>query len=398
MILRMTARRILFGFACALTLLILPAPQAQAWAHQGHILITRLAARRIIDDPSAPRGLKNFLKTNMPWSFDDCRRLAEEQTVGIDPAAHPEQFDTGLDHWCTMPDQLRTLPEGREPIAPYGANESSMHFLDLEYFSPVRAYKDDLSGKPTLSDIPHDVHDPRFKRAGFVPFRVEECYGKLAAAFGATDAVAHPDDALHWAGYLAHYVQDSTQPHHATMDFKSLTYLAGHVKEIPAAATQPGGSLLALHVGKNIDPHGDLEFQLFENADPPRGQFRQEYWKDMQDDIDQLAAAAPKAEDAGSFDPFRWDLQILGDSYDYLPLIGRAARAAYASGTFDPQAFFTYQGKAHGQDLTILQLIALQNAKAVLHTERAWRSAWRAAHASPPPRDPASGPSVIRVP
>src|SRR5581483_10101710 len=255
-------------------------------------------------------------------------------------------------------------------------------------FSPARAYKDDLSGKPKLADIPHNLHDPRFKRAGFVPFRVEECYGKLAAAFGNGESVTNADDALHWAGYLAHYVQDSTQPHHATMDFKSFTYLAGHVKEIPAVATQPGGSLIALHVGKNIDPHGDLEFQLFENADPPRQQFRKEYWKDLQADINQLAAGEKpwgdhNAGSAASFDPFTWDLQILSDSYDYLPLIGRAAQAAYASGTFDPQAFFTYAGRAHGQNLAIVQLIALQNAKSVLDTERVWRLAWNSAHAKP---------------
>ena len=157
-------------------------------AHQGHILITRLAALRIIDDPSAPRGLRDFLRSQMQWSTDDCKQLATEQTVG----AHPEDieaFDIGLDRWATMPDRMKGGVVGMKKIQPYGMPEAFMHRRDLEVFSSVGYYKPDLSGKPDVERIAHNLSDRRWKRAGFLPWRVEEMYHKLAAAFGPGDEV-----------------------------------------------------------------------------------------------------------------------------------------------------------------------------------------------------------------
>jgi hypothetical protein len=352
-----------------------------AWSHQGHILLTRLAALRIIQDPSAPSGLRDFLRENMAYSMDDCKALALVQTVG----AHPEdseQFDQGLDRWATMPDRMKGGAAGMRKIEPYGMPEAFMHRLDLEVFSRVGYYKDDLSGKPDVERIPHDLFDPRWKRGGFVPWRVEEMYHRLAAAFGPGDSTASPDDALVAAGYLAHYIEDSTQPHHATEDYQSQSYLAGHVKGV-YATTRPGYSaLVAMRLPQGVSPHGDIEYQLFENADEPRENFRQEFWTDLLSDIDGLAAqrAAQTGPTPETFDPFRWDLRILGDSYDYLPFVGRAAQAGYATGQFDPAAFFGFSGQTHARTMTIIQLIAQQNAKAVLDVEMAYRLAWDDAH------------------
>jgi hypothetical protein len=190
---------------------------------------------------------------------------------------------------------------------------------------------------------------------------------------------------------LAHYVEDSYQPHHSTLDFNSVSYLIGRIKQLPAT-TQPSAALVAgLRLASSINPHGDLEYQLFENTHPPRDRLRAEFWADLLADIDELAAnpatqpnsAQPTSTQlisAQSFDPFRWDLHILSDSYDYLPLVGHAAQAAYASGSFDAGAFFDFEGVVHGRRMTIIQLKALQNAKAVLAVEKCYRLAWAAGH------------------
>ena len=185
--------------------------------------------------------------------------------------------------------------------------------------------------------------------------------------------------ALEAAGYLVHYIEDSTQPHHSTGDYQSQSYLAGHVKGV-YATTQPGlMALVALRLPAGINPHGDIEYELFENDDEPRKSFREEFWNDLQSDIavQNKAQIRPSVE---AFDPFRWDLRILGASYDYLPFVGAATQAGYASGQFDPAAYFGYVGPTHGQQLSMIQLIALQNAKAVVDVEMAFRLAWDEAH------------------
>lgn len=345
------------------------------WAHQGHIIITRLAALEIINDPAAPQGLKDFLQANMPHTLDQCQALAEKEIVGGHPEDKPEH-NQGLDKWCTMPDQIRSLPEGQVKIEPFGVGEASMHFLDMEAFGPQLFYKDDLSCKPDIATIPHDPKDPRWKLGGFAPLRIEQEWGRLRDAIGNGNAVAQPDDALKLAGFLAHYLEDITQPHHSTVDYKSLTYLCGHLAGMPPVATPE--NLHLLRAPQGIDPHGDIEFQLFQNADKPRAGFRVQYWKSLQDDLKTTVGRLP--DEGKPYDPYHLALQTLSDSYDCLPFVGRATQAAYVSGNFDPVAYFGFAGEARGQTITMIELIAQRNATAVRSVEHAWREAWAAAH------------------
>jgi len=381
--------------------------RAGAWGHQGHILITRLACLGIIDDPKSPPELVAFLRANMPSSIDDCRQLALHDTIGLDP---PEKYLHGLDGWCTWPDRIRGTPQGSQIVPPYGVADGVLHYVDLEVFSASPTFRDDLSHKPRPGDIPRDISDPRWKLAGLVPFRVEECFDRL------TQALANPadaDEAARWAGLLAHYSEDSTQPHHTTVDYRSIYYLAGRVPGVPAAASQPANAaIVAPRVASSINPHGDMEFELFVN-DTTREPYRQQYWTSLTRDLaaaatqpitpDSLEAAVPPARTqpapdpsrsalttpldpfadvltlpatARRIDPFAVDIDVVLDSYDYLPLIGHAAQAAYATGTFNPDAFFPFTGPIHGRTLSIVQLIALQNAKAVVELEAYYRAAW----------------------
>jgi len=348
---------------------------AMAWSHQGHILLTRLACLRIMDDPAAPAGLKAFLQDHMKADRESCRRLALESTVGPDPQA----YQAGLDNWCTMPDRVKH-EAGAGLIAPFNAPEAQMHYCDLELFSSVGAYKDDLSGKPQT--LPHDPQDPRYGRAGYAPLRIADVYGKLVAAFGPGPHPADDAAALQWAGYLAHYVEDSTQPQHATVDFRSLSYLAGHNPAVHAVthAVAGGATVVEYRVtrGMKIDPHGDLEYQLFENAAPPRQALRQQYWQMLQEQLD--APTAPATEPATAFDPFAFAQATFFDSYDCLPLVGRAAQAGHATEPFDIAAFFGARGTVRGQEMSTLEMLSRQNAKAVLAVEKIYRQAWAQAH------------------
>jgi hypothetical protein len=366
---------------------------AHAWSHQGHILITRLAVLRIVDDPAAPAGLKAFLRASLhdregkPLTMTDCERLAVLEVVGPEAS----EYLAGLDGACTLPDRIQETDQGRTLLEPYHAPEAKMHYLDLEYFGAGGeiAYKPDLSSLPRREAIPRDAADPRLASAGYLPHRTAESYGRLVGAFReARDGAQAPT--LEAAGYLAHYLEDAYQPHHATMDFRSLSYLAGTVPSVRETLTSlPSGPVArGFRAEPSINPHGDIEFQLFENTIEPRKSFRAAYWSELTRQLREVQATAPAATRPAAYDPFVRSLDILFDSYHVLPTIGKAAQAAYAGGTFDAGAFFSSEWIDGADRRTLVHLIAARNAAAVLEVERAFRAAWSEAHAAPPPSPP----------
>jgi hypothetical protein len=357
--------------------LLLLTSVAGAWSHQGHMLLTRLAALRIINDPSAPPGLRDFLKANMPYSMEECRDLALNQVVGGDP-----KNPVGLDDAVTLPDRIGFVEPGKSAaIAPYGVAEPKLHYMGMEWFSGDPTYKADLSNRATLGQISRDLRDPRWKLAGYVPLRVEECYKNSVAAFSASDGKIDNAEAVHWAGYLAHYLEDCHQPHHSTVDNRSYSYLAGKVAAVHEIRTKTsdGKEAITYRVdpGVTINPHSNVEYSLFENTAEPLTTFRQQYWTELTARID---AHAKTFSSPTPYDPFARSILILSESYEYLPAVGDAAQRGYASGKFDPSAFFGAQETVHGQSMTLIQLIADRNASAVLEVEAAWRHAWADAH------------------
>ena len=376
-------RRSLLTFAL-LALAIRAATPAHAWSHQGHILLTRLAALRIIDDPAAPQGLRDFLKANMPHTKEDCHQLATTEFTGADP-----KNLTGFDAAATLPDRIQTTPDGKTLIEPFHATEFQMHFVDLEWLTKDPAYKPDLSNRPALADIPRDFHDPRWKLAGYLPFRIAQCYKNTTAAFTPSDKPFDNDNAVHWAGYLAHYLEDCHQPHHSTIDYRSLTYLANKVPGVHEIHTKSsdGKEVVSYKADSpDINPHGAIEYQLFENTDEPRKTLREQFWQELTARIDshakERAARLRLLPDASTpYDGFTRTFEILLDDYEYLPAVGKASQAAYATGKFDAQAFFTSEDTVHGEKMSMIQLIADRNANAVLEVEATWRRAWADAHA-----------------
>jgi hypothetical protein len=347
----------------------LPAPAALGWSLKEHILMTQIAAQRLIADPSTPPAMKDWLKaaSRDPKDMEGTKQFFLHQRIGL----YPRGVD-GLGFWSTMPDLDKGSGPQRQVIAPFGVGEAQLHFTDLELLNSDPAkqtYRDDLSHKPTLSDIPRDLNDARWKHAGMLPFRVEDCYKKVVAAIRdgrLTDKDGqYPRDehAEKWAGYLAHYLEDNCQPHHATIDYMSRTYFG---KSNP----------------RSPNVHGNVEGTLADDDRDDHMALREEFWTLFSRELQELK------DPTVATDPWAATIEVALTSYDALPLIGRAAMAGYGiegtpeaptghpSEALDAEKFFHFKGKVGDREMTLLEMKAHQMAWAVKRVERVWRQAW----------------------
>ena len=367
----------LFTFVIAV-LLACCVPAASAWSFKDHILVTRLAVQRLLADSQTPADLKDFLRLAEPAAGTpaDAEEFLVHATVGANP---PDLKD--LDYWCVFPDRARSV-DGDKPVAPFGVPEALMHFIDLELLKPadLQQYRDDLSGKPTLDELPRDYHDPRLVQAGFLPYRVEQVYAELVKAVREKRLTPKQDgdrdNALALTGYLAHYLADNTQPQHATLDYKSLTYF-DDTRKAP-----------------NV--HGMLEYGLIDWAGHDYPELRRELWEKIAARLERIDTARSNAMVA-PFRPFEDVAAMSLWSYDALPLIGRAAQAAAGQAVrdgdptkpagppqrsaeeFDIETFYHFRGTVGGEEMSVLDLKARQLAIAVTRVEAAVRQAWREA-------------------
>ena len=371
---------------CLATLYIAAAASpAHAWSTKEHILLTRVAAIQLLADPQTPAEMKAWLREALPGLGPD---VASQRDYLLHARVGPYPRDVdGTAFWVVVPD-LNALadsgpPERAKKVEPFGVPERALHFIDLEFFmadESRRRYRPDGSSKPAAADVPRDMADPRFARAGMLPFRVEQCYRELVESIRKGRLVDKPgqfprdEHAAKWAGFLAHYVQDNTQPHHATEDYRSASYFAGNPRSAP-----------------NV--HADMEYRLVDDEFADYPELRAEFWK-------LFAAAVDEVKDPVETDDlFLAALEVAMRSYDNLPLIGEAAAAAYAKPggdkagdtarggrrSFDADAFFHFRRKVNGRDVSVLEMKAHQMAWAARRTSRLWLRAWREATAAAPP-------------
>jgi len=326
----------------------------------------------LIADPSTPPAMKAWLERNTP----DRRDAAGEREYFLHVRIGMHPRGDGIPFWATVPDLATyTDPQGSK-VAPFGVHERLLHYIDLEFFirdETKRDYRHDLSGKPALSEVPRDMKDKRYERAGMLPFRVEESYRKLVAAIRAGRLQDEPgkfprdEHAVKWAGYLAHYLADNTQPHHATIDYKSAAYFADK-RNAP-----------------NV--HSEMEYRMADDEHDDHMALREEFWP-------MFVAALEKADDpVTKGDLFEQTVEVARTSYDALPLIGQAAMHAAGqggtpekpqgstSGKFDTEKFFRFRGKFRGEEMTVAEMKARQQAWAVKRIQRLWRAAWDEANA-----------------
>jgi hypothetical protein len=280
------------------------------------------------------------------------------QHVGVDVSSVK-----GLERWAAMPDWHALNDPNTVKVEPFGVHERQLHFIDLELFakgSAKREYRDDLSGAPKLEDIPNNLKDPRYVQAGMLPLRVEQVYGELVNAIrekrmngsGGNDDVS----AARWAGYLAHYLEDNTQPQHATMDYKSATYFP-HVRRAP-----------------NV--HALIEYRMIDDEKNDYMTLRNEMWPLFEKELNEMQ------DPVKSDDLFQATCEVAMTSYTALPMIGKAAVAGFKDNDVDPEIFFRQKGTYLGKEMTVMEMKAYQLAWAVKRVERVWRQAWDEAQAS----------------
>jgi hypothetical protein len=349
--------------------LLLWAANAFGWSNKEHIQLTRIAAQQLILHPETPAAMKEWLQKGIaggPQSLDDEKEYLLHTRVGIAPRGVD-----GLPFWAVMPDMIGMIDRDK-PVESFGVPEQKLHYIDIELFMPdaaARKYAPDLSHKPALKDFPHDISDARYKEAGMLPFAVEHAYGQLVRCLqanrldGQDGKFPRDDHATRWAGYLAHYLQDNTQPHHATEDYQGRSYFP-----------------LIKDPKKRPSVHGDVEYRLVDDE--------QNDYSDLREEFSSLFVEAMQdVEDpSNSADLWTSTLQISLFSYDALPLIGKAAVAAYRNagdagpGKFNADAFFHFKGDCMGKQMTVLEMKARQEALAVKRTQTIWLRAWNEAH------------------
>ena len=332
--------------------------------------MTRLAVSRLLAGDRAPEEMKQWLRAaapNLPNS-DGEREYLLHARVGVFPRGAD-----GIPFWATVPDLAALTDTGRK-VEPYGVSERLLHFIDVELFMSDpsrRRYAPDLSNKPRADDVPRDMGDPRFQTAGMLPFRVEECFGKLLVAVRAgrlNDAPGQfprDDHAAKWAGFLAHYAQDNTQPHHATQDYRSASYFAASPTRAP-----------------NV--HADMEYRLVDDDYADYPELRAAFWQALTKALD--AKDDPVGTDG---DLFRSTVEVALASYDALPLVGEAAVAAYGPQgggprDFKADVFYRFRGRVRSTETTVLEMKAAQMAWAVRRVEGLWLRAWNEAKESGP--------------
>lgn len=365
---------------------------AFGWSTKEHIQLTRIAAAQLIDDGATPTAMKEWLRNAAPGVLPMDEERAWWLTRRVGPL--PRGAD-GLMFWAVKPDIDALTDRDRKPVDPFGVPERLLHYIDLEYFGPrppvKPATRPQAGGpelltstrpatapdvppapltrpsadlKPALADVPRSLADPRLKDAGMLPHRVQYCFDELVKQLRAGRLNDRPgqyprdEHAARWAGYLAHYAQDNTQPHHATVDYKSRSYF-------PADVTNPPDVHALFEYGLGDGEHDDLM--------PLRGRF----WGHF------AAALADANDPTTSNDPFDATIEVSLASYDALDLIGRAAAGAYdraagRAGRLDATRFYEARGTVRDQEMTVLELKARQMAWAVRRTTRLWLDAWHA--------------------
>jgi hypothetical protein len=353
------------------------APQCYAWSTKEHILLTRITVSRLLARDATPAEMKAWLRDAAPDlpDMEDEKEFLLHGRVGI----FPRGVD-GIAYWAVVPDLQALTDSGAgeraRKVEPFGVPERTLHFIDLELFmadETRRRFAPDLSNRPRIEDLPRDMADERYQRAGMLPFRVEQCYGKLVESIRAGRLNDKPgqfprdEHAARWAGFLAHYVQDNTQPHHATVDYKSGSYFAD-------PRTAP-----------NV--HADMEFRLVDDEYNDYADLRWAFWEAFSKALEETP------DPVQTEDLFLGTLEVAAISYEALPMIGRAAVVAYgaeAGGVprrprdFDAHAFYGHREPLRGQDVTLLEMKARQMAWAVKRLEGQLLRAWRDSHAQVP--------------
>ncbi len=325
-----------------------------AWSGKGHVIITRMAVKLLLDDPNVPTELKNILKEGLNGE----NKVNELKTYVISDD-NERVFDHGLDSFSVRPDDLTAT---KSPVPAFNSTEPLMHYLDSELFqTDVSRQKFALDGSNKIkpSDLPRDPKDKRYQEAGFITFRTEQSYKNLVSSLKENYS---NDQVFLWIGYLSHYLSDAYQPFHSTVDYQGHECLCNKALE------------------KKHNFHPALEGLLFRDKSSLGQKNRAKYWEYFSNEVSKLNAS----EKAQPLDPYLVTQDALLSGYDYLPMLCRAADKAFKEQKLDANVWFNHQDKVNNQETTVLQLKAERMAQATIKLRFLILQAWQEANKKVP--------------
>ncbi len=324
-------------------------PVTQAWARKEHVFITRVAVKLLLDQASTPPALQALLREGL----GNTDKIADLEKFVLE-VEETLRLDAGLDLYSFRPDEL----VGLHSLVPgFDSTEEKMHYLDTDEFNPQRSrqvFAADGSNKVLARSLPRNPRDPRYKSAGFVTFRAEQCYKSLIASLKTNYS---NEQVFLWLGYLSHYISDSYQPYHSTIDYQGFNCACN-------VAREPKHRF-----------HGDMEGLLFRDTRAGAEALRLQFWQYFQAALNRDIYGASKKR----LDPYLVSQSALLSGYDYLPMLCRAGEVALAQGEFDADAWFNYSEMVGKHKLTLLELKAARMAEASLVLNRLILQAWQEA-------------------
>ncbi len=225
--------------------------------------------------------------TALSWGFTGHRRLAKNMQDPLPETSCLRQWFKAkqtfeLQDSACNPDRWRETDPSEAP----------RHFLQVDYATPIASYPRDWAGVETKFG--------RFAlRNGQVPWRVEEVYASLAAAFAAKNET----EVLRLSFVLSHYVTDSFSVLHDTSNFDPNNGLHGRWESdmfAKAASLDAIATLTATMYGTPgaVDPKNTI-FDTVIVGNGLTGQL--------------IAADQAASGDGGVYDPATYQLQTLFD-------------------------------------------------------------------------------------
>jgi hypothetical protein len=186
---------------CLLAALIFQALPASGWGVEGHEWINRTAARKL------PKSMPQFL-----------RKAADQLTyLGPEPDRWRNKVSEPFLKYSQEPDHfinLESIPADFGPLP-----DSRYDFMQRLYAAHDKAVIAGVPQREAEHLLPNEV--------GMQPYIVMEVYGRLKVAFreyrhaqAERRSTKFPEaDAIHYAGWLGHYVADGAQPLHTTVHY-----------------------------------------------------------------------------------------------------------------------------------------------------------------------------------
>jgi hypothetical protein len=142
----------------------------------------------------------------LAWDSSTHRAIARLAVEALPPSPLKStlaQSESALERYSVEPDSVLKKR--------YGKAEERRHYINIEWFGadPWSALN------PDLDAMRRRFGDRTMRRAGTLPWTIEQTSDALEAAWGRGDC----DNVLRLSGYLAHYVGDASQPLHSTIHY-----------------------------------------------------------------------------------------------------------------------------------------------------------------------------------